>query len=266
MTIQFDRVAKLIIGKGGNGLVIENLRITFSIKKSSDSKANEAKIEVYNLNPEHRGKLLKEWQDIFLMVGYRGNERMIFTGQVRRAFVKSQGTDRIVVIESGDGDKAILQGTVNKTFTAGCTDSQIVGECLSGMGNVPVGHSDNLNDKGHARGKTVSGKASDVLTKTTTANEAQWSIQDGQLVLLKGKNLRPNAVFLINNETGLLASPEQTEKGIKAKTLLNPAYLIGGLAKIESEAYKGGIRIEKITHSGDTHGQDWSSELEGLLA
>lgn len=265
MTEQFGRVARLVLGSNGSGVELTGLRFRFTITKTSDSTANTAKIEVYNVNPEHSALFIKEGTDILLMAGYEGNEQMIFTGQVRRGTRRVEGTDRILLIESGDGDKAIDKATVNKTLEKGCTNDDVAKECQAAMG-VPTGHADDLDDKPHARGKTVSGKASEVMKKVVVRHEAQWSIQDGQFVMLKGKNTRPNAVWLISDATGMLGSPEETEDGLKVTTLLNPAYLIGGVAKIESAYINGGIRIEKIEHSGDTHGAEWSSKLEGIKA
>ena len=260
---QFGRVCQLIVGKDGSGIKISELRIRFDIKKSSDENPNTAKIEIYNLNPEHQNQLLKEWADIQLLAGYQGAERLIFSGQIRTATPKIQGTDRIITIESGDGDREILRGFVNKTLTKGCTANQVVAACQSSMFGVPNAHKDDLETV-YSRGRVLSGRASDVLTKQTKQDGAQWSIQDGQMLLLKGDNVRPNAVWLINQSTGMLGSPEPTQDGVKVTTLLNPAYLIGGVAKIDSEIYQGGVRIESITHSGDTHSSEWSSTLEGL--
>ena len=260
---QFGRVCQLIVGKDGSGIKISELRMRFDIKKSSDENPNTAKIEIYNLNPEHQNQLLKEWADIQLLAGYQGTERLIFSGQIRTATPKIQGTDRIITIESGDGDREILRGFVNKTLTKGCTANQVVAACQSSMFGVPNAHKDSL-DTVYSRGRVLSGRASDVLTKQTKQDGAQWSIQDGQMLLLKGDNVRPNAVWLINQSTGMLGSPEPTQDGLKVRTLLNPAYLIGGVAKIDSLIYQGGIRIESINHKGDTHSDEWVSELEGL--
>lgn len=260
---EFGRVARLVLGNNGSGIDLTGLRFRFTITKTSASTANEAKIEVFNVNPEHAARFIKAGTDILLMAGYQGNEQMIFTGQVRRGTRRVEGTDRILLIESGDGDKAIEKATVNKTLEKGCTNDDVAKECQAAMG-VPTGHTDTLDDKPHDRGKTVSGKASKVMDKVVVKHDAQWSIQDGQLVMLKGNNTRPNAVWLISDQTGMLGSPEETEEGLKVSTLLNPAYLIGGIAKIESAYINGGIRIEKIEHSGDTHGSEWCSKLEGV--
>lgn len=261
--VQFGRSCTLIVGKGGNGIKITDLRMRFDIRKTSDDQPNSAKIEIFNLNNENASRLLTEWVDIQLTAGYVGAERLIYSGQIRTATPKVEGTDRIITIDSGDGDREILRGFVNKTLTKGCTADQVVNECQAAMFGVPSAYKDRLPTK-YSRGRVLSGRAADIMTQQAKQDDAQWSIQDGQMLVLKGDNVRPNAVWLISSETGMLGSPEPTQDGVKVKTLLNPEYMIGGVAKIDSLIYDGGIRIESIGHSGDTHGQEWASELEGL--
>lgn len=260
---QFGRVCHLIVGKDGSGIKISDLRIRFDIKKSSGDDPNTAKIEIYNLSPERQNQIIKEWEDIQLIAGYKDRERIIFSGQIRTAIPIVSGTDRILTIESGDGDREILRGFVNKTLEKGCTSNEIIGECQSAMFDITAAYADDLTTT-YKRGRVLSGRASDILTMQTKQEDAQWSIQDGQLLLLQGGNVRPNAVWLIDKESGMLGSPEPTTVGVKVNTLLNPAYLIGGVAKIDSIMFSGGVRIETINHKGDTHGSEWVSQLEGL--
>lgn len=260
---QFGRVCRLIVGKDGTGIEISDLRITFEVKKTSGDKPNTAKIEIYNLNPDNTTRVIEEWQEIQLIAGYKGAERLIFNGQIRTAIPKISGPDRILTIESGDGDREVLRGFINKTIEKGCSANDVIDECQKSMFDITTAHRDNI-DKTYQRGRVLSGRASDILTSQCNADDAQWSIQNGELLVLQGGNVLPNAVWLINQETGMLGSPEPTTIGVRVKTLLNPAYLIGGVAKIESLIFGGGVRIETIHHSGDTHGADWSSEIEGL--
>lgn len=260
---QFGRACHVIIGKDGKGIEISGLRMRFDVSKSSGDNPNTAKIEIYNLSPNRQNQVIKEWEDIQLVAGYKGRERIIFSGQIRTAIPKIVGTDRILTIESGDGDREVLRGFVNKTLEKGCTSNEIIGECQAAMFDLPAAYTDELTTT-YKRGRVLSGRASDILTMQTMQEDAQWSIQDGQLLLLQGGNVRPNAVWLIDSESGMLGSPEPTTVGVKVRTLLNPAYLIGGVAKIESLIFSGGVRIETINHRGDTHGSEWFSELEGL--
>ena len=56
MQLQRAREYQLIVGdwKNGDGLLIENLQVTFDISKSSNNKdrTNSAAIEIYNLSDE----------------------------------------------------------------------------------------------------------------------------------------------------------------------------------------------------------------------
>lgn len=260
---QFGRVCYLVIGKDGNGIEIRNLRVKFNVTKNSGEDPNTAKIEVYNLNPDNQSQIIKEFNDVQLIVGYKSEERLIFSGQIRTAVPTVAGTDRIMTIECGDGDREVLRGFVNKSFEKGVTADEIVAECQQAMFGIKPVYQDSLPTS-YSRGRTISGRASDVLTEQCNADDAQWSIQDGDMLILKDGTVRPNAVWLINQSTGMLGSPEPTTIGVKVKTLLNPAYLIGGVAKIDSLIFSGGVRIEKINHIGDTHGESWLSQLEGL--
>lgn len=260
---QFERSCELIVGSDGKGLSIKNLRMTFNITKSSDETPNTALIEVYNLSPEHQNLVIEEWADIQLLAGYKGHERLIYSGQIRTAVPKINGADRVLTIQSGDGDREIYRGFINKTLESGATADDVVNECQKSMFDVKASHKDSLSTQ-YSRGRVLSGRAADILTEQCRSDDAQWSVQDGEVVLLKGNNVVPNAAWLISQETGMIGSPEPTTIGVKVRTLLNPAYMIGGLAKIDSLVFSGGVRIEKINHRGDTHGEEWVSELEGL--
>lgn len=262
---QFGRVCRLIVGADGSGIEIKDLRIRFDVKKTSDGEPNTAVIEVYNLNPEHQSQIIKEWSDIRLIAGYKGDERLIFQGQIRTAIPVVEGTDRIVTIEAGDGDREVLRGFINKTLDKGCTGDDIVSECKKSMFGISSTYQDSL-DSTYSRGKVLSGRASDIMNNQVKKEDAQWSIQDGQMLVLQGDNVLPNAVWSITKNTGMLGSPEPTTIGLKVSTLLNPAYLIGGVAKVESLVFSGGIRIESINHKGDNYAPDaeWLSELEGI--
>ncbi|MCO6549017.1 MAG: hypothetical protein J6583_14780, partial [Gilliamella sp.] len=51
---QFGRILELKIGNRKESIVINNLRVAFSIKKTLTSEPNTAEISVYNLNDSNR--------------------------------------------------------------------------------------------------------------------------------------------------------------------------------------------------------------------
>ncbi len=51
---EFQRVIQVVIGSGGNGLLIDQLRIQFEIVKTVQHTPNTALIKIYNLTRAHQ--------------------------------------------------------------------------------------------------------------------------------------------------------------------------------------------------------------------
>ena len=54
----------------------------------------------------------------------------------------------------------------------------------------------------------------------------------------------------------------EKQAGWKIKTLLAPSVLPGDAVKVESEIITGWFRVEAVKHSGDSMGQNWTSEFD----
>jgi hypothetical protein len=92
-------------------------------------------------------------------------------------------------------------------------------------------------------------------------------IHDGKLEMIKRKGYVSELVPYLTAKTGLIGSPEPGKDGVlKFKSLLQPKIKIFRRVKIEAESVKGTYIIKKITHTGDTHGQEWYTECEGEKA
>jgi hypothetical protein len=144
--------------------------------------------------------------------------------------------------------------------------------------------------KGEAlpRGRTYFGCVSDELREIAMENDSKWSIQDGALCLI------PNTGYIISGDpilitptTGLIGVPEQTQNGLEIRTLLNSSLKIGQRIQLDSKninQYRYGLDtnsvaqnlflkevlstsadgiyyIMRASHSGDTRGNDWYTDL-----
>ena len=131
------------------------------------------------------------------------------------------------------------------------------------MTGVKVGAIDTPNQRKLPRGRVLCGDSREILNRVARNNQADWSIQDGNLIFLpKDKVLNAEAV-LLSQETGMIGSPEQTDDGLELSCLLNPALQIGGLVEVQSiiEHFNGEYKIIKLAHSGDGLGGDWLSKM-----
>lgn len=290
---QYKRHTQLIIGKAGKGLLIENLRIVFEVVKDHQSAPNSANIKIYNLNDQHQAQIRTEFDDVILNAGYEGAEAVLFRGNVRHVYRYREGNDWIVEIDCGDGDRDFRGAVVNETLSAGVSDTQLVERVCGNFSTTKKGSVKGVGATPRLRGKVVSGNARTVLDDIARQHDCNWSIQDGRLQIVKSNGVLDTEAVLINSDTGMLGAPQQDDKGIKVRTLLNPMYQINGRVHLDNDNIKkkkkkigetaggedvnsskkqdkeparldpdGIYKIYKLTHKGDNRGQDWVTEVE----
>lgn len=286
---QWKRHAQVVIGKAGSGLLVENLRVHFEVSKTVESAPNVAVIKIFNLSPINEAKIKNEFDEVLLNAGYEGALRLVFRGNIKHVYRYRDKSDYITEIEAGDGDKDFRSATMNETLAAGTTNAQLVDRAVGSFkttGGTTKG-AVQINDRARLRGKVISGNTRDVLHDVAREAGANWSIQDGQLVIVKANGVLPDEAIVITADTGMLGAPEINDKGIAVKCLLNPQLRVNGAIKLDNNGIKakrqkaqalgkkqedqkepvrldpdGIYKVLKITHKGDTRGQDWVSEIE----
>lgn len=296
---QWKRRVQLVVGKAGSGLMIENLRIQFDVSKTIESAPNAAVIKVYNLHPDNEAKIKQEYDEVLLNAGYEGALRLTFRGNIKHVYRYREGNDYITEIEAADGDKDYRQAVMNETLAAGTTTSQLVERAVGtfkGVGGTVKGHVQ-VTDRGRLRGKVISGNTRNVLHDVARESGANWSIQDGQLVIVSTNDVLPGQAVVIRADTGMLGAPEINDKGIAVKCLLNPTLRVNGAIQLDNNGIKakrqqasalatkrenqetnapvgretqqlvrldpdGIYKVLKLTHKGDNRGQEWVSEIE----
>jgi hypothetical protein len=261
---QFGRQIRLYVGNGKTGFECSQLRISFEVTKTIGSEPNPAKIRVYNLNESKRNAIRnKEYNKVILWVGY-SEMRVIYAGDIVKGNIRRDGLDIITEMECGDGANAIIYARVSKTLSAGASDTAIVNETLRDMDGISTGVSDIPNARILPRGKALVGNARDILSQVARNNKADWSVQDGSLLMLpKDKALEADEGFILSKDTGMIGSPEETGDGLKVTCLLNPALRIGSMVRVESilKHFNGDYKITELSHSGDYMADNWSTQI-----
>lgn len=290
--MQYLRKCRLIVaGAGDEGLDLSALRCTFSIKRSDAQSPNTAEIVVYNLADATARRVRDEFTRVVLSAGYGENEGAIFEGTIKQVRLgRENGTDTTLMISAGDGDVAYTHGVVSTTLAAGASQGDQVSAAVAGMGEhgVALGHVSGLPATALPRGKVMYGMSRDYLRQSAESSDATWSIQDGRVQVIPRRGVLPGSAVVLTAATGLVGMAEQTDKGVRAKCLLNPAIRVGGLVMIdnasvleaalpapsksgEKEADKpaaiaadGLYRVLVVEYEGDTYGNDWYSVLTCL--
>lgn len=293
---QWKRKVQLVIGKAGTGLMVENLRIQFEVVKTIEAAPNVAVIKVYNLHPDNEAKIKNEYTEVLLNAGYEGAMRLVFRGNIKHVYRYREKNDYITEIEAADGDKDFRNAVMNETLGAGTTAAQLVDRAIGTFSSTTKGHIQ-VPDRVRLRGKVISGNTRDVLRDVARESGGNWSIQDGQLVIVSANDVLPGQAIVIRSDTGMLGAPEINDKGIAVKCLLNPMLRINGAIQLDNNNIKakrvqaqslatqrekretnqplgretaqvvrldpdGIYKVLKLTHKGDNRGPEWTSESE----
>lgn len=256
-----------------NGIVIQDLRVTFKVEKTLGKEPNTAEVCIYNLSEQSRGEMQRIPNYVRVDVGYDGQLQRLFTGDLRPGSGKSmrRGVDWETRLELGDGERAYRFARLNRSYRAGVDARTAVAEVAKSMGAAVTFTSDTAKilRAQYAGGLTLQGPAHRELSRILAPHGLEWSIQDGRVFVLKSHEVRPDQAIVVSQATGMIGVPEfgaPEKKGaappLVVRTLLNPTLSPGGRISLESEKIRGVFRVERILHQGDTHGADWFSEIE----
>ncbi len=236
---QFGRVVTLLVKTSSTDAIdLSKLHIKFSVKRSNTPTPNTADIRVYNLADSTIVKIKKDLQ-IILQAGYVGNFGVIFQGNIKQVITgRENSTDTFIDIVAGDGDTSYNFAIVNKTLAKGSSQMDQVTAALDPMktiGNVTKGFIDLPATSTLPRGKVMYGSAKNYLTNVATTNKQDWSIQNGKVQFVPLKGYLPGERVILNSNTGLIGTPQQTNEGVNMKCLLNPLLKVGGRVEINNK-------------------------------
>lgn len=277
MTALFTRNVRIIAGS----LLVENLRVQFKVKKSIEKEPNECEATIYNLSESSRAALQSKGSRIVIEAGYGRDTAQIFSGDSRFIDHSHQGADWLTKIQCSDGERAYRYTRVNESFAAGQSRGTVFRRLVQGSG-LDTREAQQTVDGllGQlTQGYAAFGKLSTELDRLLKGTGLTWSIQDNRLQVLQEDAPTKDTAVLLSSSSGLIGSPvhgspvEGSAPGtvtrkpqvLKVKSLLQPAIRPGGRIKLDVENKQldnAVFRVLTVTHTGDTHGQDFYSEAE----
>lgn len=259
MTTQLIRSTRAIIGAPGeDGAEIDGLRINFEVVKQDGQTLNTAKIRIYNPAPTTIALATRKEASIQLYAGYGGAAGLIFLGTITRCVARLEGVDRIMEIESGDG-QAGKAASVSTTLGGQST----LKEALGPLGDLAGAALDFAGVDADAplaapRGLTLSGPVYGAVNRIARLNRLDWTIEDGRIVLTKRGEATTLPALLVSPATGLIGSPSpSSEGGLELRMLLNPEARLRRIIRLESREYTGWYLLRRLKHFGDS---GWATE------
>lgn len=284
MNLQKDRKYQLIVGdyKNGNGLLIENLQVTFDISKSSDNKnkTNSAAIEIYNLSDESLKILDTDYPAAVFSAGYSGiGIKQLFSGQVSLVTTRKSGTDRVTQLRLGTSYTELNHNLLSQLTSPGRTVKDVFEDIRKAIPGVSRGvyNGTNLNNQ-VLYGYPLMGTPKEMLNELSEKYQVDWQIDDE--VLYAHDKDRANdenfqQAYVISKYTGLIENAyrvtqksdrstkdEVKKQGVQWRMLLNPDIKAGSIVKLEDTLIQGWYRVDSLRHFGGFRDNDFYTEVQ----
>lgn len=298
----FERVAELIVGQSGKqGILIKDLRFSFSIEKTLSETLNNSTVRIFNLNRDSRKLVETPNNAVILRAGYAQDIGPVtcFVGIVRRSLTFRDGVDWVTELELDDGLIAYRDAKFSISFNPGANGIDVL-KAVAKKFNLPVRPlPTEIQAKTYPQGFAFVGRTREAMNKVCNYLGLEWSIQNQEIQILKKGGVKKNQAILISSETGMIGSPSAEAKtmgdkaaakkgittntagvikrakestggeiktqleiqGYKVKTLLQPSSQPGDYVKLKSEGIDGFFKVEKLVSVGDDFGGEWYTEF-----
>jgi len=260
-----ERIVEIRIGpSGGEGRSWKNpAYIEFEVERTTGRNPNKATVKMYNLSLASRQWIEQPNQTMQILAG-EGIPGQIFFGDIHKKGVKTkpQNENTITEIKASDGQRKWRDSIFSKSYPPNITRSVILKDVIAAIG-LSTGYIATIPEKRYSNGYAGVGWARDILTDIL-GNDAEWSIQAGSLqIVTKGDQIPGNAV-VIKPSTGMIGSPERTDKGVNVKTIFTREIVPAGPVTIEGNLFQGDLRVTKVVHKGNSQGLVWETAVKGM--
>lgn len=257
-----------------DSLVIEELRMQFAIELQLGGDPNTCDVTITNLADDSRAFLQRRGVHAILDAGHDGEYHQLFRGDLRHALPTRTATERDMLLQLGDGARAYRYARVARSFRDGTPIRDLIREAAAAM-QLPLAVDVLTRQEFDARlvlGDVIQGPARDELTRLLAPLGYSWSIQRGALQIVNQTDVRSNERLVFDTadpDSGVIGSPQlrpgklgSGKTTLTLQSLLRPDVVPGARIQVSSGDVNGTFRAERVRHTGDTHGEDWTTEIE----
>ena len=282
----------LILGQ--DGITAEGgLRCTFDIDYYAGINNGGfpffAEFNIFNATEETAQKVIKEGSRVYFSAGYsKGNYGLIFGGTVFQSYLTRENVvDRKLTILCADGEKLFRDSLVSLTLNKEYTDMSLLNATAAyGKSPISVGRiSSQISEVKKPRGTTLFGTKGEVIRTIVRSNNAQTFTTNDELQVVKLTDKPKDFAIAVNYETGLVGAPQQIDKGVAFRSLLNPLLVLSnplrqvkldmsGINFVQQKIVFGQFSFKPlpsdgyflvigVRHIGDTRGNEWYTDVAG---
>ena len=277
-------------------LNVSDLKCSFKCSYTNGTALTVGTLVVYNLNAATEGEIINEAFQFSVYGGYeQGQYGEIFTGDIVQVIRnRENGIDYRLEILAIRGWQQLQMNHVRSSVAANSKPRDIVQQVCKGA-EIPM-KTGEISDKIPAqplpRGKILFGKPFKYLREIAVNNNAFFRLNEKKEVEMHFMydEIPENMCLTLTPESGLVGTPKYSDNGIIIKMLLDPRVKVRSMIKIDNSLVQrqllnidtsmsgknseqpqnlvfdkdGEYEVLSVTHSGDTWGDDWSTEVVGI--
>lgn len=264
------------------------LHVNFSLEKADTQSSNTGKLQISNLNDEHKALLSEDKCVVEIRAGYSDTLGTIFLGGVANPSETLSGADRTIEVELIDG-LANYDSIGSMSVNGVVTGEVILDEIRNQMGIASMIITDKaatmLQSAKYGNGYCQVGKMKAALQSLMNKAGLTYSLQNGVLQIFSPGEAITTQAYVLSERTGLISIPKKisitqtaASKGSEGKIsslsaatsessngtpgyeveyFINGAIGINDLVQIESKELNGIFRVYKQSYSGDNYSGDW---------
>lgn len=285
---QYLRKANLTVGNATKGIDLSQMHFVFNVRHADVENPQTASVRVYNLSiATIQAIQTGEFSRLILQAGYQeGAYGILFDGDIVQARIgRESPVDTYVDFLAAEGYEA-HSAVINQTVAAGGDMSDNANAASAAMGAPMQSYAFDKSFR-LPRGQALYGMARDVLHNAMAISGQSYFYDQGKIITLPLQGFRDGVVSVVSASTGMIGWPIQTQAGIEVRTLLNPAFEVGGRIQLKNESIQvaafttsnqgsaqngnapgldpsGVYRILTLDHTGNTRGNDWYTSIIGI--
>lgn len=260
-------------------------RVVFDIDINPGETLAFGDFRIYNLA---KASTVDAGSSIEFRAGYTNQVDTIFKGYITNTFRERDGASTVQRFLCKSGDPVHDRGSLNSSYSQGVQLLDVLKDIAQQWPRQLDIDETQFSAITLTSGYMVDGDIPQELNQLAQAYDFDWLQDRGRLVITKRTASRTTPVTEVSQFTGMVGVPEVTRGpnglGVYVINRLNPYFRINGRINIKSEFQSfnagnlfvvglagdaratGEYNIFALRHRGDSHGNLWVTEIDGLRA
>lgn len=261
-------------------------RVVFDVQVTPGDALSLADIAVYNIAKDSD---IRQGASIVLRAGKTDRVDTIFSGYVTNVFRERAGVDILTRMLCKSGSPVNDRGSANGSYGKGVSVVDVIRDlCKQWPRQLDIDESQFASSPVFTSGYVTNGDIPGALNDLAYMFDFDWVNERGRVVVNRRGYKRKTPVTEVNWTTGMVGIPEVTlgpdGYGVFVPHTLDPYFRINGRINVKSEFQtfntgnmfvqkmagdaraNGEYNIFQLRFRGDSHGDQWVTEIDGLRA